>query len=108
MASKHVIELDSVAFEEKVKQAKGKVLVDFWAPWCGPCRMLAPLLDELAEAHAGKVLVAKVNVDEQGELAAQFGISSIPTLLVFEDGRMVHQMVGMRSRHELEKALGLA
>jgi thioredoxin 1 len=81
------------------------VLVDFWAPWCGPCRMLAPVLDELATKFAGRVVIAKVNVDENPQLAARFGIASIPTLLFFKGGQLVDQQVGVPSPRALSARL---
>lgn len=100
MASEKVIVLNRNNFEEEVLQSQKPVLVDFWASWCGPCRMLAPVIDEIAEENEG-VKVCKVNVDEQEELAAQFGIMSIPTLLVFKNGELVNQTVGVQGKQAL-------
>lgn len=86
--------LNPTNFKEEVIEAKGPVLVDFWAPWCGPCRMIAPLISQLAEKHEGKIKVCKANVDELTDLAALYGISSIPTLLIFKDGDVVAQRIG--------------
>lgn len=85
-------------FEEEVLKASVPVLVDFWAVWCGPCQMLGPIIAEIAEEQEGKVKVVKVNVDEEGDLAAQFGISSIPTVLVFQDGKVIANSVGYRPK----------
>ncbi|MDD3586026.1 MAG: thioredoxin [Thermoguttaceae bacterium] len=85
--------------------ATGTVLVDFWAPWCGPCRQQLPILDKVAEKFLGKATVAKVNVDEQGELAAQFGVEAIPTLIVFKNGALVKQYTGVQSEAILSSAL---
>lgn len=81
-------------FEAEVIGSELPVLVDFWASWCGPCRMLAPIVAEIAEEKSGKVKVCKINVDEENELAYRFGISSIPTLLVFKDGKLVNSALG--------------
>ena len=93
-------------FKEEVLQSDRPVLVDFWAPWCGPCRMLAPVLEELETDLAGKVKVAKVNVDEEMELAAQFQVASIPTLLLFENGQAVRRTVGAQPKAKLAAFCG--
>ncbi len=86
------LELTEANFDDTIKD--GVVMVDFWAPWCGPCRMIAPIIDELAEEYEGKAKIAKVNTDEQPNLAVKFGIRSIPTILFFKDGELVDQMIG--------------
>ena len=86
--------LTKANFEDEVLKSKVPVLVDFWAVWCGPCKMVAPVLTKLSEKHAGKLNVGKVNVDEQMELAEKYSISSIPTLILFKDGKIVDQIVG--------------
>jgi len=86
------VELNGSNFADTIKE--GVTLVDFWAPWCGPCRMIAPVIEELAEEYEGKAVIAKVNTDEAPEVAGQFGIRSIPTVLFFKDGELVDQMIG--------------
>ncbi len=90
------IELNSSNFENTVKE--GVSLVDFWAPWCGPCRMLAPVIDELAGEYEGKANICKVNTDEEQDLAVKFGIRSIPTMIFFKNGEVVDQMIGAGSK----------
>ncbi len=101
------VTITAANFEKEVLQSDKQVLVDFWAPWCGPCRMLAPIVEEIAEQYADSVKVGKVNVDEEPELAVKFGISSIPALLVFRNGEVVNSAVGYRSKVLVEDMLGL-
>ena len=96
------ITLTKTNFEAEVLKSDKPVLVDFWAPWCGPCRMLAPILAEVAAEKGDKIKVGKVNVDENPELAAQFGISGIPAMLLFKDGKVVGSSVGFKPKAELE------
>ncbi len=97
------IKLRMENFEEEVLLSEIPVLVDFWATWCGPCMMLAPVVAEIAEEYAGRIRVGKVNVDEQPMLAAGYGISSIPTLILFRDGKPVKTAVGYRTKEQIEK-----
>ncbi len=103
------IQLTGDNFESEVLKSDIPVLVDFWAPWCGPCKMLIPTIDALVTEFAGRAKIAKMNVDDHGELAGQFGIRSIPTLMIFKGGEVVTTMVGVKSQQELtdeiEKAL---
>ena len=105
MASQHVVILSAGNFDAEVKQSAQPVLVDFWAEWCGPCKMIAPILDELAEEKNGKLKVGKVNVDENQDLASKFGIRAIPTLLLFKDGQVKETMVGAVGKKDLEKKI---
>ena len=102
-----VITLTKDNFQSEALESKLPVLVDFWAPWCGPCRMVSPIVDEVAGELEGKVLVGKVNVDEQPELAAQYGVMSIPTLLVLENGQVKESSVGARPKAAILAMLGM-
>ena len=97
------VELYSSNFESTINE--GVTLVDFWAPWCGPCRMIAPIIEELAEDFDGKATIAKVNTDEEQDIAIKFGIRSIPTLLFFKDGKVVDQMIGAAGKNVIADKL---
>ncbi len=90
-------------FEQEVLKFNGKVLVDFWAPWCGPCQIMGPLLEEFAKSAPANVKVGKINVDENNEIAGKYGIMSIPTIMVFENGNIVKQAIGVQSREALNE-----
>ena len=103
-----VMELSDKEFESEVLQATVPVLVDFWAPWCGPCRMIAPLVDELARENAGSLKVAKVNIDNSPNVATQYGVTAIPTLIVFKNGEVVDRFLGIQPKHRLQEAIDQA
>jgi len=102
-----MLHLTSENFKQEVLDSKLPVIVDFWAPWCRPCQMLGPIIEELSTELEGTVKVAKINVDEEGYLANQFKISSIPTVMVFKDGKPAGQVVGLLRKEDLLKRLGL-
>jgi thioredoxin 1 len=108
MAADNIVTATDTNFQEQVLQSSTPVLVDFWAEWCGPCKMIAPLLDELATEYTGKVKIAKVNIDDHQNLAAQFRVTAIPTLLIFKNGQVVEQMVGAKSKRDLKASLDKA
>ena len=93
-------------FEQEVLHSDKPVLIDFWAPWCGPCRMLSPVISEIAEEYGDKVKVCKVNVDEEGDLAAAFNVMSIPTLVVVKDGKVTNSAVGVRPKAQIVEMIG--
>lgn len=103
--SDKIVNITNDTFEQLVLKASKPVVVDFWASWCGPCRMVAPIMEELADEFGDIVQIAKVNVDEQGELAAQFRIMSIPSILVFKNGEVVEKIVGARAKEEFAELI---
>jgi thioredoxin 1 len=104
MASPKIITLTQDNFASEVLQSPTPVLVDFWAEWCGPCKAVAPILDELADEYEGKVKIGKINIDEQQGVAAEYGIRAIPTLLLFNKGQVADQIVGLRSKRDLKSS----
>ncbi|RMG90585.1 MAG: thioredoxin [Candidatus Dadabacteria bacterium] len=105
MAGDKVLNVTDAEFEEKVLKADKPVLVDFWAAWCGPCRMMSPVIDEVAEAYEGKVVVAKMNVDDNPQTPAKYGVRGIPNLKLFKGGQVVDEVVGAVPRQKLEEML---
>ena len=100
-----IVHATEESFAREVLESKQPVLVDFWATWCGPCRMLAPVIEEIANEYAGKVKVGKVNVDDERELALEYGVSSIPTVMVFQNGEVKQTSVSYRPKEEIEQLL---
>ena len=99
--SAKAVEITNVSFDEKVSGNAHPVLVDFWAEWCAPCRMLSPTIDQIAEDYDGKVMVGKINIDEEPELAQRFGVMSIPTLILFKEGNVVSKSVGVVGKDKI-------
>lgn len=105
MASDKILTVTDADFEENVLKNALPVIVDFWAAWCGPCRMVAPVLEELAGEYDGKAVVAKLNVDENPQMPTQFGIQAIPTMIFFKDGKEIEKVIGVTPKKEIEAKL---
>ena len=105
MASASIVEVVDSAFDNEVIESEVPVLIDFWAPWCGPCRALSPVIEEISKDYEGRVKVGKVNVDENPETTMKFRIRSIPTLIVFKNGEVSEQIIGAVPKSEIEKVL---
>ena len=105
MASADTVELSDSTFESEVLKSETPVLVDFWAPWCGPCRMLAPVVEDIATSYTGRLKVGKVNVDDNQEITVKYGIRSIPTLILFKNGKAVDQIIGAVPKSEIERII---
>jgi thioredoxin 1 len=105
MASDKIVSVTDQDFDERIIKGRGLILVDFWAAWCGPCRMVAPILEELAVEYEGQITVSKLNVDEHQQTAARFGIRSIPTILFFKDGSQVDQVIGAVPKSTLKSKI---
>jgi len=104
----NVTHLSDSIFQNEVLEAEGLVLVDFWAPWCGPCKMIGPVIEELSVEYRGRVKICKLNVDENNETAGNYGIMSIPTMVLFKDGKEVNRLVGFVPKANIAKALDSA
>jgi len=100
-----VIELTDATFDKTVRNSDVPVLVDFWAPWCGPCKMIGPIVEEIADEYADKAIVCKLNTDDARDSAMEFGISAIPTLILFKDGQVQKKWVGLTSKKDLAAAI---
>ena len=105
MAGPNIVTLTEKNFDAEVLKAPSPVLVDFWAEWCGPCKMIGPILEEIADEYSGRVKIGKVNIDQEQALASEYGVRAIPTLLLFHEGQVADQMVGLRSKRDLKSSL---
>jgi thioredoxin 1 len=105
MSSENVLELDDASFESEVLSGQGVALVDFWAEWCLPCKMLGPTIEEIADDYAGKIKVAKVDIDNSRDVASKLGIQAIPTVILFKDGDVAKKFVGLQQKNDLAEAI---
>ena len=105
MASENVVIMNSTSVSPEYLADKGVAFVDFWAPWCSPCRMVAPIIDQLADEFKGQAIVGKVNIDDEEEAAVRYGVASIPTMIIFKDGQEVECIVGARPRPQLAEMI---
>ena len=105
MASESILNLSADTFEGEVLKSENPVLVDFWAEWCGPCKMIAPVLDELATEYEDRLKICKVNIDDEQSIASKYGIRAIPTMLIFQNGEVADQIVGMTSKRDLKEKI---
>jgi thioredoxin 1 len=103
--SEHIATLSDATFDEEIASSSEPVLVDFWAEWCGPCKLIAPVLDEIADENPGKIKIAKLNVDDNPDIARRFDVMSIPTMIVFKDGQPDKRMVGAKGKGQLLQEL---
>jgi len=108
MSGESVIHVNEGTFDAEILQSDTPALVDFWAPWCGPCRAIAPVLDEIAEEYKGKVKVAKINVDENRKLAGNHGVMSIPTMILFKNGKALDKIIGLVPKERLKELMDKA
>ncbi|MDP2943286.1 MAG: thioredoxin [Candidatus Omnitrophota bacterium] len=106
--SESILHLSDESFEKEVAQGKGVALVDFWASWCYPCKMIAPILEDIAKDYSGKIKVGKVEVDEAGATASRFNVMNIPTLILFKDGKEIERIVGVASKEDIARKIDKA
>jgi len=105
MAGEHTLQFTDANFDEEVIKSDKPVLVDFWAEWCGPCKALTPVIEELAREYAGKVKIGKVNTDENRQISVRFSVSAIPTVMMFQNGQVIEKFVGLRGKKDFQTSL---